>query len=195
MTDLLHAATRAIVSADSPGVALDLARVLASGPPADFEPREWLTIAMVACGCDEPAWYAVSAFAHEQLDDRRSPVDALNARANLIIAVGPDEADSFRSLSEFVARARAVIGLTTPQEALERYAGSRRTIVTVGQDSSEWDAARHVFLRCRLLRELACVLKRLAGAEATIPQDLRAWLTWEDLSENDLDLVVNEPHF
>ena len=90
MTDRLHPATRAIVSAKSPDDALKLAQALASATPADFDPGEWLTVTVGnSRGGADPRWYAVTAFAYEQLGSHASRVDALNARANLIMPWAP----------------------------------------------------------------------------------------------------------
>jgi hypothetical protein len=189
--DRLHPATRAIADATDPDVAFALAIRLITEPPSDWDPREWSSIgaAANASASADPRWFKVKALACEHDNSSTGATDALWARAHLILALGADNADDFRSMSAFVARAQALVNSDTPDAALEAYKAAHTTIFTVEQGTSAWLAARDAFLRCRRLREFAEIVAAMTDAGHALPTQLKQWRTWALLREEDFPVA------
>ena len=189
--DRLHPATRAITDGPDPDAALALARSLATGPPPDWESREWMSIAAAANAkaTQNPLWLKVKALACENEMSSTALIDALWARARLIAILGNDRADAFRSLAVFVERAEHVVQSDTPEAALTLYRSAQATVFSAEQSSPAWLAARDTFVRCRRLREFAKVLLYLAQAGVALPAHLQPWISWAQLREEELPIV------
>ncbi|MFZ5897521.1 MAG: hypothetical protein ACOY0T_41110 [Myxococcota bacterium] len=183
----LHSATRAVVSEHDADVALARAIALAACPPKDWRASEWLTIAAAANAqaVADPRWYKVKVLACEQWSTPTSPTDALWARAQLLISLGVDETDRYRSSNEFVQRALALIQTEAPQTALVSYRDARSTILSVARETPAWEEARARFLRCRQLREFANIVHALISAGHVLPPSLERWSAWKNLREED----------
>ena len=190
--DRLHPATRAVAGETDPDVAFSLAVRLTTEPPKDWDPREWSSIAAAAnaSASADPRWFKVKALACEHDTSSTRATDALWARARLILALGADNADEFRSVSAFVARAEALVNSDTPDAALEVYKTAHTTIFTVEQGTSAWLAARDAFLRCRRLREVAKIVTAMTDAGHALPMQLKQWRSWALLREEDFPLAT-----
>jgi hypothetical protein len=189
--DRLHPATLAITDGPYPDVALALAGALATDPPPDWDPREWLSIAAAANAKSsaDPLWLKVKVVACENETTSTAPTDALWARARLIAVLGRDDADPFRSLVTFLERVESFVRADTPEAALTSYRSARATILSAEQSSPGWLAARDTFIRCRRLREFARILRAVVQTGEPLPPHLQRWTSWADLKEEELSLV------
>lgn len=135
--DCLDPLFRAIVDGCDLDVALVRVGELAANPPSDRNRNEWLAIvaaANVRARLD-PHWFKVTALAYETGTSSTDATSALWARAHILISLGVDETDSFRSLSGFVERADKFLASDTPNDALESYQRARSTIFTHEQST------------------------------------------------------------
>jgi hypothetical protein len=189
--DRLHPATRGIVDEPEATAALFLARRLSASPPADWDPREWATIAAAAgsrMGTD-PRWLKVKILALESELSDTAATDALRTRARLIALVGDDDSDAFCSLATFIERAQALVGTDTPETALASYVAARPLLFRSEQGSPSWLDARQAFIRCRRLRELGKILLGVVEDGRAVPEHLALWTSWAHLREEDLTVA------
>lgn len=173
------------------GCDLDVALVriggLAANPPSDWGRSEWLSIVAAANvrAILDPHWFKVTALAYETGTSGTDATDALRARAHILISLGVDETDSFRSLSYFVERAEKFLASDTPDAALESYQRARSIIFTHEQSTPTWLEARDKFLRCRRLRDFGKIANALTDAGHILPAQLACWVSWKDLREEE----------
>jgi hypothetical protein len=179
--------SRAIIDGCDLDVALVRVGELADNPPSDWSRNEWLGIVVAANlrATSDPHWFKVNVLAYEAGTDRTDATSALWARAHILISLGLDETDSFRSLSCFVERAEKFLASDTPSGALESYQRARSTIFTHKQSTPTWLEARDRFLRCRSLREFGRIADTLIEAGHILPAQLACWASWKDLREED----------